>query len=389
MKTEIELDFLGDVYATKIKDESAGTFNLTVYFKEEVNTAVLQQAVDELVKECPYLSGRLTSRGTYELLTSGPIIQFDEKPHEFPAYYKVGKGHMFRVLYGERHIRIEATHVIVDGRGLTQITKALVHRYLRLLGVLTDEGHAPELVAFDAYKKYADETTLKKEAKGKKIKAYRHEKQRKCEPRTIVKQFDAVRIKEEAKVRGLTVGEYVMTHLLLAIKKERDVAGVTKPITVTIPTDLRTFFDASTIRNFIDDAAVGMPEVDDFDTISGEIKKTLALVNKEEAQNKVNEFARTQKSLRGMPMWLRKFLIHQVMKNMYKSVTTMFTNLGVIKFPEEVAEHIDCVSFNNSQASELPYIFSCITFGNTLALSVTTTIEENLVLDELFKRLED
>jgi len=389
MNTELELEFMGEVYAGIINEGSVGSFSITVHLKKEVDMQALQKAAYELIEDCPYLSGRLTSDSKYELLPTELDVRFDKESDAFPAYYSNGDGRMLRVLYGSHHIRVEVTHVITDGRGLLAITKEIILRYFKKLGSEFNEIEIPTLTVEDAYEKFANDKSSIKKPKSKKIKAYKHSQKKNCAPRVITRNFSAKAIKNQAKKYDLTVSEYILAHIFMAMAVERNASGSKKSITATIPIDFRSFFETTTVRNFIGSSPpIEMVESEDFAEIGKEIKKYFAIFNQSYVQNQVNEFAFSRQQLNSSPKWMKKFVLNLVMKQMYKPITTMFTNLGVINFPQEIAPQIDYLAFKNSPISGLPYLFSCITFEDVLTLSITTTVEGEEILKELFKRLE-
>jgi len=395
MNTHFELDFMGGVYASTINQNSLGAFSISIHLKELVDQQVLQQAVNDLVKRLPYLNGRLTSDLQYELLSDPSKIVLDEIPIMFTDYYNHGQGHMLRILYGEHHIRVEVTHIMTDGRGLVSITRALIVRYFELQGIEMDKARiidcskpmVPE-ESENAYERFMNSEPVKRKPKKAKIKAYKHEHQKTTKARIITKNFELDKIKEKAKAQELTISEYMLTHIFLAIAKERDESGNNKPITSNIPVDLRSFFPTPTVRNFIGSSPnIIMQETGEFAEIATQIRSQFTAITKSYFQAEINEFEMSRKQLNSIPKWIRKVMLKFIMAQMYKETTTMFTNLGLVKFPKEIESQVDYLTFDNSPIAGLPYLFSCITFGNTLTLSITTTIEGEEIISQIFDSL--
>ena len=78
-----------------------------------------------------------------------------------------------------------------------------------------------------------------------------------------------------------------------------------------------------------------------------------------------------------------------IMRKKMKEVTTMFSNLGIVRLPKEVEERIEMLEFFISPAAGLPYTFACITHGKVLALSITVDIEDSGIIERLSKRLAE
>jgi len=395
MNTHFELDFMGGVYASTINQNNLGAFSISVYLKDSVDQQVLQQAVNDLVKRLPYLSGCLTPDLQYEILSDPPTIMIDEIPITFTDYYNHGQGHMLRILYGEHHIRVEVTHVMTDGRGLTSITRALTVRYFELLGMEMDKIGIIDCTkpmvseeSENAYERFTNSDPVKRKPKKPKIKAYKHEHLKPSKARIITKNFELEKIKEKAKVHGLTISEYILTHIFLAIAKERDESGSVKPITASIPVDLRSFFHTPTIRNFIGSSPnILIQEAGEFTEIATQIRSQFEAITTDYLQAEINEFELSRKKLNSTPKWIIKPMLKLIMSQMYKETTMMFSNLGLVKFPKEVEPRINYLDFNNSPIAGLPYLFSCITFGNTLTLSITVTVAGEKIISQVFDSL--
>ena len=397
MKTHYELDFIGGVYAYTINQNNLGSFSISVHLQDSVDQQVLQQAVNDLIKRLPYINGRLTSDLQYEILTTPPKIKLDKVPVTFTDYYNHGQGHMLRILYGPLHIRVEVTHIMTDGRGVVSITRALIVRYFELLGIEMDKTGIIDCTkqmtleeSENAYERFANSEPIKRKPKKPKIKAYKHEHLKTTTARVITKNFELEKIKENAKIHEVTISEYILTHIFLAIAKERDKSGdVHKPITANIPVDLRSFFQTSTIRNFIGSSPnIIIREAGEFAEVSSQIRSQFEAITKSYLQAEINEFEISRKQLKSMPKLIRKLLLKFVMSQMYKETTTMFSNLGLVKFPKEIESRINYLDFDNSPIASLPYLFSCITFGNTLTLSITVTIESEEIISQVFDSLK-
>ena len=397
MKTHIELDFLGQIYAYTMNKNHLGTFSISIHLKERIKPQILQQAINDLMKRLPFLNGRLQSDFLHEVLPDPPLIELENTSSPiFTDYYNKGTGHVLRVLYGEQYFRIEATHTITDGRGLVKITSALLVRYFELMGVKVDKENIidctdsiqPEEME-NAYERFANSKKADSKNKNPKITAYKHGHLRLSPTRVISKKFDLKKIKFNAETYNITISEYILAHILLAIAEERNASGSKKPISVEVPIDNRSFFPSKTVRNFVGNKKIVMPETENFSLMAQQIKSQFADIDVNFVQDTINEMQNAQKSLRLLPRIIQKFLIKMVSRQMTKTVTTMFSNLGLIRLPKEIEERIDMPEFLISPTEGLPYTFSCITLGNVLTLSITANLEGNDIIEKVFKGLEE
>ena len=73
----MELDPIGQYYASVITPKHPGQFMLSAYLNEVVDPNILQQSVNEVVCRLPFLSGRLKPKFFsyhHELLSSPPQV---------------------------------------------------------------------------------------------------------------------------------------------------------------------------------------------------------------------------------------------------------------------------------------------------------------------------
>ena len=385
---------MAEVYASTANDKYLGTFSITAHLKEAVNPQVLQQALNDLVKRQPYISGRLRNF-KYELLAEPSRIAPEAEQPLFSAYYNEGDGHILRVLYGERYFKVETSHHMTDGRGLSKITSALLVRYFELLGVEMDKGDIMDCAdspmpeeTEDAYARYASPEKPQPNKDGLKGKAYKHNHFASAPTRVAVRTFDLAKIKASAKAHDITVGTYIAARILSAIAKERDASGSKAQIVINFPVDFRSFFPSKTIRNFVNSKNIVMPEGVEFSAMAQQVQQQLATVDAKFAQTAVDEANIALKALNRMPRWLERFMLGMVTRTMFKKVTTMLSNLGLVRLPKQVEERIENLEFVISPTPSLPYTFACIAVGNALTLSITADIEGDALIEKIFAELE-
>jgi len=384
MKTELELDVLGEFYALALDKKYSGAFNITTHLKEVVDPKFLQQAVDDLVTRLPYLSGCLTASNKWELSLKSPQVVPDVGADVFSDYYSQGDRQHFRVLYGTHLIKVEVTHVMMDGRSLAAMTKALLIRYFELLGIEMNEikgihcatdPHPEELE--DSFKKFGDAVKPKSKDKVVKVKPYRNENMQVSQVQVVSQSFDLEQVKGEAKKVGVTINEYLLIQIFLAMAEERKARGKTGPIVVDVPRDNRRFFPTSSIRNFIGDVKITMPEVDDLTVMAQDIQDQFAKISAETVKEDLDEMVFASASLEQLPKFLKKLMLKIVMANKVKESTLMFTNLGKIELPVELKERISHMAFINGITRNQSSIFSCVSFDNVLTLTATVMVPDD------------
>ncbi|MCL2588169.1 MAG: hypothetical protein FWD84_02040 [Oscillospiraceae bacterium] len=381
MKKELELDVLGEFYTAILDKKYPGSFNITTYLKEAVDPKVLQKAVDDLVIRLPYLSGGLNGSNKWELTLKSPQVMPDLGIDDFSDYYKQGDRQHFRVLYGADFIKVEVTHVMTDGRSLATITKALLVRYFELLGlemsaakVISCASVASPEELEDPYKKFGEAVQSKSKDKVVKVKPYRNENIQLSQVRVVSQNFDLDQVKAKAKKIGATISEYLLIQIFLAMAEERQEKGQSNPIIANVPRDNRRFFPTSSIRNFIGNVNITMPEVDDMTDMAEEIHAQFSKASAETVKKELDEMVFAHSALKKLPMFLKKLLLKTMMSHQVKESTFTFTNLGRMELPAELTDRISHMAFVNGITRNQSYIFSCVSFENTLTLTATIIV---------------
>ena len=398
MTNHMELDFLGEAYASK--GGYLGLFSLSVHLTEQVNPQILQQAFGDLMRRLPFLSVRLCPGYLHEVLEEPPPVVPESGSHYlFTEYFNRGSRHMLRVLYGEYYFKVETTHTITDGRGLSKIVSALLLRYYELTGIKVDENERGGIIdcagmlqpaeTEDAYKRFASAEQRKHNRKEPRIKnVYMHEQMRRADTRVISRTFDLEKIKVAAKSHDATIGEYILAHIFAAIAMERDETNCKGSIVITVPVDYRRFFVSKTFRNFVGSKNIVIHEAEGFPEMLSRVKSQFASLDKNSVQIDITGIQEAKDSLRKLPPALRGFLYRTVGRRMMKKTTSMFSNLGVVKLPRQIEEHIKSMELVLSPTEGILYTFACITLGNVLTLSITSDAAGDGIVNEVFRTLE-
>jgi hypothetical protein len=399
MMTKFKLCPLGQFTAATVNDKQPSSFYITAHLKEAVNTVVLQRAVNDVMTRLPFLSGRL-KKGFFlysqELLPPPNIVPIGT-PHQFHQYYNEGLGHSLRVLYGERSFTVETIHNVVDGRGLLKTTQTLLVRYFELLGMAFDKTGMidcsaqpqPE-EAESGYERYYD--PKKKQPKQLTIdraKAYQLGRTKGLPTRVISQNYDMTLLKHAAKTLRCTMTEYILAHIFLEFRAYRNKSGNQKPITSLMAVDLRSFFPTATLRNFVGNATITMPETDDFSQMIAGLRTQFAALDKNFGQGGINEMQGLIHASRVVPFAIKKRVIQYFEHKESKGISTIISNLGKIVLPPEIEQRLENLEFVIDLSQDTTSFFSCITMGNVLTLAATAASDEaQQFAQDVMQRLE-
>lgn len=389
----IKLDHLGQFYAATNNENNPGVFNVSAHLNEPILPDMLQKAVNDLMQRLPYLNVKST-RGFlwhYNQMLAKPPIILNERA--FPALCRCFKNnHLMRFIYGEKSITVEVLHSVCDGRSLAMVLISLLARYFELPGnSINKEGlidcnapmHTEE--AEDAYLRYADA----EKSTSDKIKEVYKVKYEPVDVQIKTIKFDLAQIKSKAKAYGATITEYIMAHICNEFAKQRKADACNKPITVNVPIDCRGFFPTKSMRNFVSNKVIVMPEARDFTELIKGIKNQFATIDADFIKSNISDMERQLQRAWFVPLFIKNWVMARVGEATAIGSTTGFSNLGLIKLPVELQGRVAAISFALGAEPNMPYQFACVATGNTLTLTATTTAKDTAMIKHIENALKD
>ena len=202
-----------------------------------------------------------------------PIV---EKENKYPCrkiYDADVKKLLFRVYYYEKRINLEVYHVLTDGTGAQEFLKEIVSNYLIIKYKLAKENIKSNFdssnyqKADDSYKKFY-EKDKRKNNKSRKAYKIRAPKTFNREIKVIEGKMSSKMILNKAQSYNATVTSFLVGVLLKSIYEYMPVSEINKPVVISVPVNLRKFFDSASARNFFGVVFVSY----DFSKNSSELK---------------------------------------------------------------------------------------------------------------------
>jgi len=407
----ILLDPVAQFYVATLNDTCPGTFSISAHLKEDVNPIILQNAVNDLIDRLPFLNGNIKQSffHVYNEMQVQPLqIENVNDFSTFGTCHKPGRDKLFRVYYNENGFKLETTHIVCDGRSLVKIMTALLARYFELLGVTVDKsgiidcnGNIQDEELENAFEKYSS-AMLPEEAKaaftrytasqnsGKPKVVYQRRGFQPIDSRIITGKYDTEKIKTAAKRFNVTVTELITAYIFKVVAEEREEQKSTNPISLMLPIDFRTFFPSKTLTNFTQGKIIYMPESDDFSEILRQIKLQFEKITTAGVSDDIIGFNKIFSFIKFIPLPIKKRLLKLIKRSASAGNTTIFSNLGLVKLPAGIEERLDMLEFALCPETESEfYSFSCVTIGNTLALTVSTGVEGERIANKLLELINN
>ena len=392
-KSRLKLDHLGQYYASINCEENPGTFSVTAHLKEILQPDILQQAVNDLIQRLPHLNVRLGNGifWYYHEILGTPLQIIPSNSTSTPAnYFKKGEA-LTRILYGEHHLTVEVFHSVCDGRSLSKVVSALLMRYFEILGCSIDKQKMIDCTTSmnkeeieDAYECHAD---LRK-SKPEKFKDGYTPRYQPTTPKTIIKSFNLDLLKSKAKIHGINITEYIITHIMNEFRRLREKDNCQMPIAINVPIDCRSFFPTKCLRNFVSSKKIAMSENLTFLDIVLLVKEQLSGINANYIQEKISEMENLIRLVKYVPLFIKKWLIRKVGEAESAGISTAFSNLGLIKLPLEIESQVEMLSFALGAEPNMPYQFGCVAIGNTLTLTMTIIAKDEAIFENICAALE-
>ena len=402
-----KLDNAGKVFPGQDTSSWSNVFRISVTLKEKIDPQLLEKALEAVMPRFPTFDVRMRTGFFWHYLEKNP----NGRPPVMPDIanpclrfkWKENKGYLFKVYYYENRFSVEFYHSLTDGFGATRFFMTLTAEYLRQTGKKIPSGESVYDItekprpgeSEDSYSK-----NCKSKAKAKRLHKFTYHFKGKRLPKhylDVTTGYIPVSVlKEKAAEHGATVTEYLAAVLLWVMynMQKQEVNNKEKHVGVQIPVNLRNFFKSETLRNFMLCYSFQIdPKMGEY--TFPEIVKQLSLYlryinNEKELHAMINGNMGIEKNpiMRILPSFLKDFGINIVYKFAGEKATSgLVTNLGVIKTPEGMEQHIEKLVLITGPAMINGARCGVISYNGTLAFTVSNIYEDPKIQREFFTTL--
>lgn len=381
----------------------SNVYRISMVLKEEIQKDLLQQALDETLPLFPVFNSRL-QQGMfwYYFEENGKKAPKVIEEATYPCQYIEATGnrdYLFRVTYYKCRINLEVFHVLTDGMGGMQFLRELTYKYLRLahpqLSALMGEALSEETSLdtsdsyVDNYKKSAEKTYKSEAAYQLTGPSFERGKMG-----IIHGHLSVTQVKKKAKEYQASINEYLTAALFWSIYTEKLCCQPSKkPISASIPVNLRPHFGSMTTKNFFAMVTASFhPTRTDhtFKEIVLAVQKSLKeQLTKEHLEQIFSYNVSNEKKimLRAVPLLLKKPAMRYVYNASVKANTTTITNVGGITILEPYKPYIqNYVAFiSRSKGQDLKC--AICSYEDTLNVVITSVLKDPCVQKGMFRFL--
>ncbi len=397
-----KLDNAAKIVPSQARGTDTRVFRLTCCLNEDIDEAVLQDALNHIMPEFP-LFGCILKRGLfwYYLEASDilPKVTEENLPALTPIYFPGRKNLLFRVLYYRNRINLEVFHVLADGTGAFLFLRKLVAEYLQLKHGLppqeigADDESSTEEKESDAFDSFYEKSTglsQLKEMQSARAWQVRGELDEDLQGHLLEIRISASEFLKKAREYHTTVGVLTVALYMASCIDCMSLRQRKNPIVVSVPVNLRQYFHSDTTRNFF-----GVINISFFaENYHGDFQEILDSVqesfNKQLTEEKIRETMNSYAALehnfavKMIPLFLKDIGIAFFSRTANRGVTCTMSNLGQIRMPEIFTPYISHFTAFMSAPSEQICVSS---FGDNLMIGEVSPYETHGVMLNFVRRL--
>ncbi len=395
-----KLDNVAKLFLATISKRDTRSFRLSCTLKEKIDAEILQKALLLAIQDRPHVQVRIR-RGIFWHYMEETDIQpevCEEHERVCPLLYVPAKAMLhYQVTYFQNRINLEMCHAISDGTAGMEFLNIIVLHYLKLKypGKFEDinihSGASEDDRSQDSYRQFFENKGL---AGGAANEQTYH-------PGGIKLPYDQLQFFElhmpvgqvipKAKALNVSLTSYLGAAWMMAIRDEMPPRKRNLPVTISLPVNLRNYYPSQTARNFFN--SVNVSHIFDKDITLEELAaefntKLKSQLTEENIKKQMDRFETMEyvAPVRAVPLGLKQLVVRQVSKQAIKKVTMVFSNMGILNPPGDVAEQIDSYSaFCSSN-----HLFSTMfTYNGDLTLGISSPYMNTGVIKNLVRGLSE
>ena len=403
MKTEqrwMRLDNAALIFPAALRRHWSNAFRISFTFRDAVDPATLQQALDAVAPRFPSVCVRLRRSAFWyylEELPQPPVVREDSCQPLVGMKRADIRRCAIRVLYYRSRMAVEFFHAVTDGTGALIFAKTLAAEYVRRRygadvpperGVLDlAEAPRPEELE-DSFQRNVGPVAAPRDDGN--VYRFRGTTEPDRFLHVTLGMVDSELLHDRAKAQGVTVTAYLTAVLLWSIlelqARDEPRRRKRKPVKVQIPVNLRQLYGGQTLRNFVAVANIGVdPRLGDYTlaelvqivhhqmqlAITAKNMQTIFTPNVNSEQNPF---------IKPVPLFLKNLIMRAVFDAIGERVSCLsLSNLGNVALPDAMAPFVERVEFVLGPQSTAPYNASVTSWqGKTFINIVRNSVEPRL-----------
>ena len=366
-------------------------FRFYCQLKEEVDSDILQQALDRTMEKYPLFQAVLR-KGLFWFYLEHSHIRALVKPETEPPcsrlYIPDKKSLLFQVSYYKERINFEVFHALTDGTGAMHFLQELVQNYLILAH---PKENFPEIgrdkktgrgnIEEDSFSQYYSSDIPKNREKKKAAVKLKGEKLVHSDMHISEVVLSVKEVHQKARSYGVSITVLLTAVMLCSIREEIPKNQQKRPVTLMIPVNLRNYFPSQSMTNFFGWIEVGytFSDTTTFEEVLADVKRQFEQeLEKDKIAMHMNNYVRIEKNIfvRAVPLEIKKYFLMIGANLGSRSITAVYSNIGIIRLPEEYREYIR--HFGIFASTNSLQMCSC-SYGDEMVLGFTSKIPDDSI----------
>lgn len=393
-------DNVAKVFLATHNKRDTRSMRVSATLTEKVDSDILQKALNKTIKECPQFQIRIR-RGLFwhymERTEAMPkVVEENDRPCPI-LYGENYRGILhYKVSYYGNRINLDMFHAISDGTGAMEFLDILVLNYLKLIhsdemeGISFGTGSCLEQRLQNSFSQFYEKgSTAGGIPKSKKSYQIGEAKLPYEQLQFMEIHLPASQMLELAKKCYVSLGSFIGSQLMLAIYKNMPARQRNKPITISMPVNLRNFYPSETARNFFNSILVshvfsGEESIEELCQIFD--KQLKDNIQPEKIRQTMNNYQQIERNIiaRVAPLFIKQPVVKFFSKRENKNVTAVLSNMGKRVIPDNMQKYVAGYSAFCSTESVFIVVNS---YQDDLVLGVSSAFAKTGYLREFLKAL--
>ncbi|MCR5734082.1 MAG: hypothetical protein K6G22_05670 [Lachnospiraceae bacterium] len=391
--TWYKVDNVAKVFLASYNKRDTRSFRVSATLTEEIEPGLLDVAVKQALSLRPQYQVVIHKGLFWHYMDhtdeEPSVCEEDDRP--CPTLYGPSmKGRLhFRVSYRYNRINLEMFHALTDGNGGVEFLNLIILKYLNLVypGKLNDVTFPSQAtendLSEDSFKQfYEKDGKFLKASKMKKAYSVKGLKLPYDQLQFFEVHMSASEVLKLAKENEATLTSYLCARLMLAIKKDMPLLQRLRPVTISMPVNLRNFYDSQTSRNFFNSVYVSHVFNKDISVkeLSEECDlKLKAELTPEKIKKRMNNYEKIERILfvRMVPLLIKNPVVALSSLIEGRGVTAVISNLGRLKLPEELKPYVE----NYAAYCSCSKVFiTCVSYEDDFVMGIASSYRNTAFL---------
>lgn len=388
-----KLDNIAKIFSVDDKD-NMNIFRYTIILRKNIDRYKLRQALKETLKVYSFFKVKMNRGFFWNYLAFNykePVIEKEKNPKHY-INFKKNNDYLFRITYYENIIYLDVFHVLTDGLGAKEFLQTLVMNYLDV-----DDNFEIKLNKNNDYFDYRDQYLInydkKLRTKSNFSEAYQFEDAYTKEATLYNFSVNLNLMKVVCKKKGVTITEYITALYVYGLYLKSYNKKSKKDIVITVPIDLRKYYQVDTLSNFFVcmnvKANVNKNDSINFDELLNQIHVEFSdKLNYEKIKEYLTNDVKlgTNIFIYLIPLFIKKGLMNLIGHLFSRGATTTVSNVGIINFADKYKFQIENITVAARPVKNQKIKCTICSYEDNLNITISSNIK-NKDLEYAFMEL--